>query len=93
MKRLILAFTTIASIILTHGLAFLASVGSHSLGLNGWITATIYVAIIALASAFGLWSTEARCFIIWAESEPPKPDTTNPSTPEIPQELTPRDTP
>lgn len=69
MKRLLLGFVATTLFLATHGLAFLASVGSHHLGLNGWLTAAVYLLILAVAAALAIWTTEARRFIAWAEDE------------------------
>ena len=82
MKRLLLGTATVLAILLTHGTAFLASVGSHRLGWNGWITAAIYVAVIAVAWAAAVWSCDVRCFIAWAEDEPRPVRTPRPAKPD-----------
>lgn len=74
MKRLLLGFVATTLFLATHGLAFLASVGSHHLGLNGWLTAAVYLLILAVAAALAFWTTEARRFIAWAEDEAPPPE-------------------
>jgi hypothetical protein len=70
MKRLLLGFVATSYYLATLTLAFLAAVGSHHLGLNGWITTAIYLLILAIATALAIWTTEAQRFIAWAEDEP-----------------------
>jgi hypothetical protein len=91
MKRLLLGLAALAAVLLTHCLAFLASVGAHHLGLGGWLTAAIYIGVIGLAWLLALGTTEAQRFIAWAEGRTPKsyPKVRTPA-PRKPQPRSPR---